>query len=45
MTKDRDIAMEMQNYALYPHRSVYDNMAFALKLKKTPKEVYRQEGA
>ena len=34
--KDRDIAMVFQNYALYPHMSVYDNMAFALKLKKTP---------
>ena len=37
--KDRDIAMVFQNYALYPHMSVYDNMAFALKLKKTPKDV------
>ena len=37
--KDRDIAMVFQNYALYPHLSVYDNMAFALKLKKTPKDV------
>ena len=36
--KDRDIAMVFQNYALYPHMSVYDNMAFALKLKRTPKE-------
>ena len=35
--KDRDIAMVFQSYALYPHMSVYDNMAFALKLKKTPK--------
>ena len=35
--KDRDIAMVFQNYALYPHMSVYDNMAFALKIKKTPK--------
>jgi len=35
--KDRDIAMVFQNYALYPHMSVYDNMAFALKLQKTPK--------
>ena len=35
--KDRDIAMVFQNYALYPHMSVYDNMAFALKLKKVPK--------
>lgn len=36
--KDRDIAMVFQSYALYPHMSVYDNMAFGLKLKKTPKE-------
>jgi multiple sugar transport system ATP-binding protein len=36
--KDRDIAMVFQSYALYPHLSVYDNMAFGLKLKKTPKE-------
>ena len=36
--KDRDIAMVFQNYALYPHMTVYDNMAFSLKLKKTPKE-------
>jgi multiple sugar transport system ATP-binding protein len=36
--KDRDIAMVFQNYALYPHMSVYDNMAFALKLKKTPSD-------
>lgn len=35
--KDRDIAMVFQNYALYPHMSVYDNMAFSLKLKKVPK--------
>lgn len=35
--KDRDIAMVFQNYALYPHMSVYDNMAFGLKIKKTPK--------
>ena len=35
--KDRDIAMVFQNYALYPHMTVYDNMAFSLKLKKTPK--------
>ena len=35
--KDRDIAMVFQNYALYPHMSVYDNMAFGLKLRKTPK--------
>ena len=36
--KDRDIAMVFQNYALYPHMSVYDNMAFGLKLRKVPKE-------
>ena len=35
--KDRDIAMVFQNYALYPHMNVYDNMAFALKLRKIPK--------
>ena len=35
--KDRDIAMVFQNYALYPHMTVRDNMAFALKLKRTPK--------
>ena len=36
--KDRDIAMVFQNYALYPHMTVYDNMAFGLKLRKMPKE-------
>ena len=36
--KDRDIAMVFQSYALYPHMSVYDNMAFGLQLRKTPKE-------
>ena len=36
--KERDIAMVFQNYALYPHMSVYDNMAFGLKLRKLPKE-------
>ena len=36
--KDRDIAMVFQNYALYPHMTVYKNMAFALKLRKTPKD-------
>ncbi|NQT61212.1 MAG: ATP-binding cassette domain-containing protein, partial [Bacteroidetes bacterium] len=35
--KDRDIAMVFQNYALYPHMSVYDNMAFGLKIRKFPK--------
>ena len=36
--KDRDIAMVFQNYALYPHMTVYDNLAFALKLRHTPKD-------
>ena len=36
--KDRDIAMVFQSYALYPHMSVYENMAFGLKLRKTPKD-------
>ncbi len=36
--KDRDIAMVFQNYALYPHMSVYKNMAFGLKLRKVPKD-------
>ena len=36
--KDRDIAMVFQNYALYPHMTVYENMAFSLKLAKTPKD-------
>lgn len=35
--KDRDIAMVFQSYALYPHMSVYENMAFGLKLRKMPK--------
>ena len=38
LPKDRDIAMVFQNYALYPHMTVYDNMAFGLKLRKFPKE-------
>ena len=37
--KDRDIAMVFQNYALYPHMTVYDNMAFGLKLRKVPKQI------
>lgn len=37
--KDRDIAMVFQNYALYPHMTVYKNMAFGLELRKTPKSV------
>jgi multiple sugar transport system ATP-binding protein len=40
--KDRDIAMVFQNYALYPHMSVYDNMAFGLKLRKMPKPEINQ---
>ena len=36
--KDRDIAMVFQNYALYPHMTVYENMAFGLKLRKVPKQ-------
>src|SRR5205814_5735804 len=39
--KSRDIAMVFQNYALYPHMSVYENMAFALKLRRLPKEQIR----
>lgn len=38
LPKDRDIAMVFQNYALYPHMTVYENMAFGLKLRKVPKE-------
>ncbi len=38
LPKDRDIAMVFQNYALYPHMTVYDNMAFGLKLRKMPKD-------
>jgi multiple sugar transport system ATP-binding protein len=40
--KDRDIAMVFQSYALYPHMSVFDNMAFGLKLRRTPKEEIRR---
>ena len=40
-TKKRDIAMVFQNYALYPHMTVYENMAFALKIRKTPKAEIR----
>ena len=42
LAKDRDIAMVFQSYALYPHMSVYDNMAFGLSLRKTPKEEIRR---
>ena len=41
--KDRDIAMVFQNYALYPHMTVFDNMAFALKLRKVPKAEIEQK--
>jgi multiple sugar transport system ATP-binding protein len=41
--KDRDIAMVFQNYALYPHMTVYDNMAFGLKLRKVPKDEIDQK--
>ncbi len=41
--KDRDIAMVFQNYALYPHMTVFQNMAFALKLRKTPKDEIQQK--
>src|SRR4028119_26626 len=40
--RDRDIAMVFQNYALYPHMSVYDNMAFGLMLRKFPKDEIRR---
>ncbi len=43
--KDRDIAMVFQNYALYPHMNVYDNMAFGLKLRRTPRpEIEKRVG-
>jgi multiple sugar transport system ATP-binding protein len=41
--KDRDIAMVFQNYALYPHMTVFDNMAFGLKLRKTPKDEIKRK--
>ena len=41
--KDRDIAMVFQNYALYPHMTVFDNMAFSMKLAKSPAEVMQEE--
>jgi multiple sugar transport system ATP-binding protein len=40
--KDRDVAMVFQSYALYPHMTVYDNMAFGLRLRKTPKHIIDQ---
>jgi multiple sugar transport system ATP-binding protein len=42
--KDSDIAMVFQNYALYPHMTVYDNMAFGLKLPRTPSTRSTQGG-
>jgi multiple sugar transport system ATP-binding protein len=39
LPKDRDIAMVFQNYALYPHMNVYQNISFGLRLRKTPREV------
>ena len=41
--KDRDIAMVFQNYALYPHMTVFDNMAFGLKLRKVPKDEIKRK--
>jgi multiple sugar transport system ATP-binding protein len=41
--KDRDIAMVFQNYALYPHMTAFENMAFALKLRNIPKDVIREK--
>ena len=41
--KDRDIAMVFQNYALYPHMNVFENMAFGLKLRKIPKDEIKQK--
>ena len=45
LPKDRDIAMVFQNYALYPHMTVYDNLAFGLKLRHTPKSRDRSSGS
>ena len=41
MTKDRDIAMVFQSYALYPHMTVYENIAFGLKMRGLKREMYR----
>ena len=41
--KDRNIAMVFQNYAIYPHMTVYENMAFALKTAKVPKDIIKQK--
>src|SRR5215510_3051465 len=43
--KDRDVAMVFQNYALYPHMTVFANMAFSLKLARAPREVMEREVA
>src|SRR5262249_62259288 len=40
--RDRDIAMVFQNYALYPHKTVYENLAFGLRMRKVPKEEQRR---
>lgn len=46
LPKDRDIAMVFQNYALYPHMTVYENLAFSLKMKKIAKgEIKRRVGS
>lgn len=42
-SKNRDIAMVFQNYALYPHMTVFDNIAFGLKIKKSPKKEIKQK--
>src|ERR1700674_4283362 len=42
--RDRDIAMVFQNYALYPHMTVYENMSFGLRLKKFPKPEIKERG-
>jgi multiple sugar transport system ATP-binding protein len=41
--KDRDIAMVFQNYALYPHMTVFDNMAFALKIRRFPRRKFEKK--
>ena len=43
-SKDRDVAMVFQNYALYPHMTVFQNIAFGLKLRKVPKEEVKTNG-
>src|SRR5256885_13559249 len=45
LPKERDIAMVFQNYALYPHMSVFDNMAFGLRQRKLPKAEIERRGA